>query len=163
MAIKMNVQKCHEAALEMAIASDDGAGEMLASGHLGLNATTATALTEEEEATWEGGAVQRRASVVPLEAIAKGREALERQLELQTADDDPRNRSVALTQLGMLSAAQGEYAEAAMLFQRSRQFSKQLGDEQVRQFALQRVSHLRPMARLCCSARFAPLCAHVPS
>jgi tetratricopeptide (TPR) repeat protein len=105
--------RCHQAALDTALTSGDDAGEMLASGHLGLDAA---------KASTSGSGVPQR------DVLARGRAALERQLELQTAGDDPRNRSVALGQLGMLSAAEGRFDEAADMYERARAFSRRLHD-----------------------------------
>lgn len=115
--------------------NDDAAGEMLSSGHLGVNATLRRAMPEFETA-----AASRRPPIaasalvgsIPADRLDAGRSALESQLSQQQPFDDPRNTAVVRESLGVLAHASGSYREAQEHFLAARTVAQLMGDKEVR-------------------------------
>lgn len=135
-------RECCRSALDIAVASGDSSGEMLASGLLGLATAQSKPLrpVSREDDAGAGAGVGAGASAaasgedsdeVAARTLAHaelGRAALERQLALQATTDDPRNRVIAHEQLGLLASVKGDHAVAFEHFKQARKYCRQSHD-----------------------------------
>lgn len=148
----IDADACFQSALSIARSTGDHVAEMLACGHLGIDAALATvqssgpdlwSQTKAREVPTDANAATAtravKARLLDKAAIDDATEALLVFLRLQTKDDDPRNVGTIRSALGVLAHASGDYDAAIEHFSAARAVGHANANAKVRETTMTQV------------------------